>query len=211
MHLGTSPGGALLEYVNPALKLMVTSLTDFVLAGEILFLAGMTVVRAKARYSAAWYWSVLLLLFGIAAMAGGIDHGFFEPAHLPRYAIQRFTWLLLAGMTFNLLMTASRQFLPSRVQPLLLCIALIQFFIAAIAILMVDSFVVIVANYIPVLLFFLILNQLHRRDGKRSRELTTGWGNLPLPGRLEANGLDARCRAWFIRSGVSGNHVATYA
>jgi len=54
-------------------------------------------------------------------------------------------------------------------QRLLLCAALIQFSGAGIAILLVDSIVVIVANYTPVLLFFLILNQRDRRDGKGSR------------------------------------------
>jgi hypothetical protein len=94
--------------------LALTSVTNFLLAGEVLFLAGMAVRGPKARFSAAWYWSGVLLLLGAGALVGGIDHGFFEPAQVSRYAIQRFTWMLLAGMTFSLLMTAAQQFFPAR-------------------------------------------------------------------------------------------------
>jgi hypothetical protein len=80
----------------------------------------------------------------------------------------------LAGVTFALFMTASRQFLPPHWQRALLCIGLIQFSAAAIAILSVDSFVVMVVNYAPVLLVFLILNHRHRHDGKGSRDLAVG-------------------------------------
>ena len=67
----------------------ITSITDFLLAAEVFFLAGRMSGRPKDRFSAAWYFSGVLLLLGVAALLGGIDHGFFEPTNMPRYLIQR--------------------------------------------------------------------------------------------------------------------------
>ena len=72
--------------------LAITAITDFLLAGEAFFLAGRLSSKSKDRFSAAWYFSGVLLLLGVAALLGGIDHGFFQPANLPRYVIQRSDW-----------------------------------------------------------------------------------------------------------------------
>jgi hypothetical protein len=170
--------------------LALTSVTNFLLAGEVLFLAGMTMRGPKARFSAAWYWSGMLLLLGTASLVGGIDHGFFEPAQMPRYAIQRFTWLLLAGMTFSLLMTAARQFFPERQQRILLCIAVIQLTAAAIAILLVDDFRVVIVDYAPVLVLFLVMD-LRRLAGDGSWELASGLLILAAASAVQASGFDA--------------------
>src|SRR5690242_18162803 len=94
----------------------VTGLTDCLLAGGVLFLAGMFAARPKEAFSAAWYWSWFLLLVGVAALLGAIDHGFIEPAGLPRFWIQRLNWLVLAAVTACVLLSTAKQFLPQRFQ-----------------------------------------------------------------------------------------------
>jgi hypothetical protein len=75
--------------------LAITSITNFVLAGEVLFLAGRMTAIPKDRFSAAWYWSEILLLLGLGALIGGIDHGLFEASH-QRYFIERANCVVLA-------------------------------------------------------------------------------------------------------------------
>jgi len=171
--------------------LALTSVTNFLLAGEVLFLAGMAVRGPKTRFSAAWYWAWFLFLLGAAALIGGIDHGFFEPTHVPRYAIQRFTWLLLAAMTFALLMTVVRQFFPERWQRILRYIALIHLAAFTIAILMVDNFLVVVVNYAPVLLLFLVMNLRGIGCGAGSWDLAAGLLILAAASVVQALGVDS--------------------
>src|SRR5664279_4075804 len=118
----------------------ITSITDFLLAAEVFFLAGRMSGRPKDRFSAAWYFSGVLLLLGVAALLGGIDHGFFEPANMPRYLIQRSDWIVLGGVTFCLLMTTAKQFFPPNAQRLVLIVAVVQFALDIAAVLLVDSF-----------------------------------------------------------------------
>jgi hypothetical protein len=107
--------------------LAITSITNFLLAGEVLFLAALAARAPKTRLSAAWFWAGMFLLMGLASLAGGVDHGIVEPAGLPRFFIQHLTWILMAGMTFCLLMTAVRQFFPERLQGAFLWVGLAQF------------------------------------------------------------------------------------
>src|SRR5450759_95609 len=103
----------------------ITSITDLLLAAEGFFLAGRMTRTPKERFSAAWYSCCVLLLPGVTALLGGIDHGFFEPANMPRYLIQRSDWIVLGGVTFCLLMTTARQFFPPNVQRVVWIAALV--------------------------------------------------------------------------------------
>lgn len=143
--------------------LAVTALTDFLLAAQVLFLAGRMSARPQTKGSAAWHFSGFFLLLGSAAFVGGIDHGFFQPAGLPRYAIQRADWILLAGVTFFLLMATARQFFPAPFQRLALVVALVQFAAASAASLLAGSFLIVIVNYAPVLLLLLALSVAGRK------------------------------------------------
>lgn len=164
----------------------VTSITNFLLAGEVLFLAGLTVAIPKRRFSAAWYWSGVLLLLGLGALIGGIDHGFFEAAGLPRYAIQRATWIVLGAMTFCLLMSAAAQFFAPGAERLLLIVALVQFAANTVVVLASDSFLAVVLNYAPVLLFVLAM---HIR-GPGSRAMIAGILVMAAAAAIQAAGID---------------------
>src|SRR6187431_2074309 len=85
----------------------VTAITDFVLAGEALFLAGLLVARPKQRWSAVWYWQGVLLMLALGAFIGGVDHGFFQIAgetHV-RKMVQHTTWVVLGVLTAATVMT----------------------------------------------------------------------------------------------------------
>jgi len=171
--------------------LAITSVTNFLLAGEVLFLAGRLVQAAQKRYSASWYWAGMLLLLGLASLAGGIDHGFFEPAHQPRYWIQRLTWVLLAGMTFCLLQSTAKQFFTPRWQRIVLRLGVAQSAAVTAVMLLVDNFLVVIVNYAPVMLVLLVVNTLGLRDGTGSRNITTGLLVMAAASAVQQFGPDA--------------------
>ncbi len=150
-------------YNDRVTALAVTALTDFLLAAQVLFLAGRMSARPHMRFSAQWYFSGFLFLLGSAAFLGGIDHGFIQPAGLPRYAIQRADWILLAGVTFFLLVATARQFFPARFQRLALAVAFAQFTGASVAAWTAGSFLAVIVNYAPVLVLLLVLSVAGRK------------------------------------------------
>ena len=138
--------------------LAVTAATNFALSGEALILAILTAKTTRTRYSAAWYFAGVLAFLGAAAFLGGIDHGFLEPGNLPRYWVQRSTWILLGATTFCLLMTTAKQFFPAPWQNKVAVLALIQFAVNIVVVLRIDSFLDVILNYAPVMILFLVLN-----------------------------------------------------
>jgi hypothetical protein len=168
----------------------ITSITDLLLAAEAFFLAGRMSGTSKVRYAAAWYFSGVLLLLGVAALLGGIDHGFFEPANMPRYLIQRSDWIVLGGVTFCLLMTTAKQFFPPAVQRVVLFAGLVQFAADTAAALLVDSFLVVILNYAPVILLLLVMSLTGLRSGRGSPQIVTGILILFAASGIQAAGVD---------------------
>jgi hypothetical protein len=170
--------------------LAITSITNFLLAAEVFFLAGRMSRMPKARFSAAWYFSGVLLLLGVAALLGGIDHGFFEPANIPRYLIQRSDWIVMGGVTLCLLMTVAKQFLPPAVQRVVLFAAVVQFAAYSAAVLFVDSFLVVILNYAPVMLLLLVMSFSGLRSGRGSMQMVAGILILFAASGIQAAGVD---------------------
>ena len=174
----------------------ITSITDLLLASEVFFLAGRMSRTPKDRFSAAWYFSGVLLLLGVAALLGGIDHGFFEPANLPRYLIQRSDWIVLGGVTFCLLMTTAQQFFPAAFQRVVLFAAVVQFAADTAAVLLVDSFLTVILNYVPVMLLLLVMSVmgLGSRNGSPHRsgspQMVAGILILFAASGIQAAGVD---------------------
>ena len=166
--------------------LAVTSITNILLASLVFFLAGRMSRIPKARFSAAWYFTGVLLLLGTAALIGAIDHGFFEPANMPRYWIQRADWIVLGGVTFCLLMTTAKQFFDARFHRILLVVAAVQFAADSAAVLLVDSFLDVILNYAPVMLLLLTMS-----IKARSIHLTAGLLILSFASAIQAAGWDA--------------------
>jgi ABC-type uncharacterized transport system permease subunit len=168
----------------------ITSITNFLLAAEVLFLAGRMSGTPKVRFSAAWYFSGVLLLLGVAALLGGIDHGFFEPANAPRYLIQRSDWIVLGGVTFCLLMTTAKQFFPPAVQRVVLFAAVVQFAANTAVVLLVDSFLDVILNYGPVMLLLLVMSCIGLRSGRGSPWMASGILILFAASGFQAAGVD---------------------
>ena len=168
----------------------ITSITDLLLAAEAFFLAGRMSGTPKVRYAAAWYFSGVLLLLGVAALLGGIDHGIFEPANIPRYLIQRSDWIVLGGVTFCLLMTTAKQFFPPAVQRVVLFAALVQFAADTAAALLVDSFLVVILNYAPVMLLLLVMSLTGLRSRRGSPQMVAGILILFAASGIQAAGVD---------------------
>ena len=166
--------------------LAVTSITNILLASLVFFLSGRMSRIPKVRFSAAWYFTGVLLLLGLAALIGAVDHGFFEPANMPRYFIQRADWIVLGGVSFCLLMTAAKQFFDPRFHKILLIVAVVQFVVDSAAVLLVDSFLDVILNYAPVMLLLLAMS-----IKTRSIHLTAGLLILSVASTIQAMGWDA--------------------
>lgn len=147
--------------------LQVSALTDFLLACLAFFCAGALVARPAQPRSAAWYWRGAMFFLALAALLGGTDHGFVEPSGLARGPIQRGTWVVLGLMTTAVLLTLGAQFLGPARQRLLGGLAVAQLGAYLVAVVVVDSFLVVVVNYLPVILALLAFNlhALWRRKG----------------------------------------------
>jgi hypothetical protein len=178
------------EKGQPVNAIAVTSITNFILACEVFFLAGLSAQKPKARFSAAWFWSGMLILLGLATLIGGIDHGFFQNSGLPRYFIQRLTWIVLGAMTFFLLMTVAGQFFARRFRKMMLIFGIIQFVAGAIAVLLIENFLVVILNYTPVMLFLLIMNLVHMKENPGSRNLIAGILILFAASAVQRAGID---------------------
>jgi hypothetical protein len=166
--------------------LAVTSITNILLASLVFFLSGRMSRIPKVRFSAAWYFTGVLLLLGVAALIGALDHGFFEPANMPRYFIQRADWIVLGGVSFCLLMTTAKQFFDPRFHKILLIVALVQFVADSAAVLLVDSFLDVILNYAPVMLLMLAMS-----IKARSIHLAAGLLILSAASAIQAMGWDA--------------------
>lgn len=168
----------------------ITAITDFLLAAEAFFLAGRMSARPKDRFSAAWYFGGALLLLGLGALLGGIDHGFVQPANLSRYLIQRSDWIVLGGVTFCLLMTTAKQYFPARGQRVAWIAAAVQLAVYTVAVLLADSFAVVVLNYSPVMLLLLVMNIIGLGSGRGSRQMIAGILILFLASGIQAAGVN---------------------
>ncbi len=154
--------------------LAITSITNFILASQVLFLAGMLVRMPKTRFSAAWFWAGALTLMGVAALIGGIDHGFVEASGLPRYFIQRPNWIVLGTMTFFVLMTTARQFFSPPVQRLFLLLGIAQLAVYTVVVLWIGNFLIVILNYAPVMLLLLVMNFIGLKNGSGSWNMIAG-------------------------------------
>lgn len=141
----------------------VTAATNFALSLECAFFAGLTFGHRPETGSARWYWSLVLSLLAVAALLGGLDHGFLETPGVygEITGLTRPTWLLLGLVTFFMLLTGGRQFLRRRPRQLLNLLAAIQLLVFISLLWRTDSFTLVIVNYVPVALLFVAANAFH--------------------------------------------------
>jgi hypothetical protein len=184
--------------------LAVSAMTDFLLAAEAFFLSGRLFGETGTRGSAAWFWAAALFFLGLAALLGGIDHGFLEPAArvatpaiqagratiTARLAAQRLTWLAIGLLTFCTVLTLGRQFFPARSLPIFMAAGLLQFLLFGTLVVLRGRFILVGLNYAPVLLLFLALNILGLGRGNGSWPMTVGLLVSLLASGVQASGFD---------------------
>ena len=170
--------------------LAITSITNFILASELFFLAGLMVKTPKARFSAAWFWGGAMFALASSALIAGIDHGFVEPADLSRYFIQRPNWIVVGVATFCMLLATARQFFPSRWQRPALILGSIELIVYAIAVLLVGDFRVVIVNYVPVMLLLLLMSVRGLKHGTGSWQMIVGVVVLLAASAVQALGVD---------------------
>jgi hypothetical protein len=171
--------------------LAITSITNFILASELFFLAGLMVKTPKASSSAAWFWGGAMFALASSALIGGIDHGFVEPAGLSRYFVQRPNWIVVGAATFCMLLATARQFFPPRWQRPALILGTVQFIVYAIAVLRVEDFRIVIVNYVPVMLLLLLLSVRGLTHGTGSWQMVVGILVLLTASAVQALGVNA--------------------
>jgi hypothetical protein len=172
--------------------LAVTAMTNFILACVVFLVAGMLLALPKERGSAAWFWSLALLLLGASALLGGIDHGFFEVhGQLPiRRLIERSNWVLLGLLAATVLATAARQFFTPAVQRVLFGLAVAQFVVYVLLVVTVANFLVVILNYAPALLLLLAASAAGLRRGAGSPAMVAGLVVLVIASIVQALQVD---------------------
>lgn len=154
--------------------LAVTSITNFVLAAEIFFLAGMMVRTPKARVSPAWFWGGAMVGLATSALLGGIDHGFVEAAGQDRFAIQRSNWLVMGLAVLCLVLATARQFFGPRWQRRLDLLAVLQLVVYVVAVFAIGEFLVVVVSSGAAMLLLLAASVAGLPSGRGSWPMVVG-------------------------------------
>lgn len=176
----------------PLTPLAVTAITNFILASAAFFVSGLLFARPKAPRSAAWFWQAGMLTLSLSALVGGIDHGFFEVfGQIPvRKVIEHSDWLIIGLLTFFMFLTTAQQFLPGSRRPIAYGLAAVQLAVYGVLSLSIDNFLVVLINYAPVMLWLLVLNLRHLKDGAGSWALSLGIVLSFAASGLQAAGVD---------------------
>ncbi len=171
-------------------RLAVTAITNFVLAAEIFFFAGMMVRTRKRRLSPAWLWAGAMLALGTSAFLGGVDHGFVEAADLDRFAIQRSNWLVMGVAVLFLVLATARQFFGARLRHRLELLAVVQLVVYAVGVFVVGDFIIVVVSSGAAMLLLLGASVAGLRTGRGSWEMIVGVLLLLVASAAQGLGVD---------------------
>jgi hypothetical protein len=147
--------------------LQLVSITDFILGSLCLFLAG--ILFGKSNYFSISKPSSKLVLFiffvGMAAFMGGLDHGFFQPIN-QRFIPTTLTYLFIALATYYLFEYTIQIFFNERIGKILSIIANLQLAFFVVSSFFLHNFLLVIANYSPILILFFTLNIIHLKSKK---------------------------------------------
>jgi hypothetical protein len=170
----------------------VTSITNFVAAGEAFLAAGFLLGRVPLSASAACFWALALLFLALGLLIGGIDHGFFEQKgdSRSRMIMQKATWICVGLTTFFTLLTALYRFAPAGWRASIIILGLVQFLIFCFFAIRIHKYLVVIINYAPVLLILLVLNIIGLSSGAGSGWFIGGILISILASAFQALGVD---------------------
>lgn len=133
-----------------------TTITDYILAGETLFL-GMLILPQNLL------WSLSFVALSIAAAAGGTYHGFIGSMSSTTAHIIWKTTLYGVGVATLLMLTATLlAYAPSPWKQLFVGLAVLQFVFYVFLISRSNDFRFVVYNYVPAMIAILILAGFHK-------------------------------------------------
>lgn len=150
--------------------LQLVSITDFVLALLCIFLSGILYGKSKSFSMSNYSAKLILFIFfvGMAAFMGGLDHGFFQPID-QRFIPTTLTYLFIAFATFFLFTSTIQTFFSIKIGKILSIIAYLQLTFFIVISFYMHNFIIVVANYSPILLLFFILNTIHIKANKANK------------------------------------------
>ncbi|MDG1954656.1 MAG: hypothetical protein P8I51_07165 [Polaribacter sp.] len=170
-------------------SLQFVSITDFILSLICIFLAGILFGKAKTLKKEAKLLCYFFFFAGLAAFAGGIDHGFFEPIN-QRFIPTTITYLSVALATFFIFNYTIATFFKGGVVSVLRIIAIVQLLGFSIASFYYHNFILVVANYSPILLLFLAMNSINIKKGKSELNFTLFCVILIIATLVQVLGID---------------------
>jgi hypothetical protein len=170
----------------------VTSITNFVAAGEAFLAAGYLLGRIDLSATAACCWGLAMLFLALGLLIGGIDHGFFEQKmdSRGRMIMQKATWICIGIMTFFTLLTALYRFASVGWHIPVAIIGFVQFLIFCFFAVRIHKYLVVIINYAPILLLLLVLNLIGLPSGSGSWWFITGILISIAASGLQALGVD---------------------
>jgi len=151
--------------------LELVSISDFVLSALCLFLSGILFGNMKSHLSRSGMLCYFILFSGLSAFMGGIDHGFFQPIN-QSYIPRTLTYLFLAAATFSIFRYTILTYFNGAVSRVLLFLAYIQLIGVIITSFFYHNFLLVVANYFPILFLFFVMNLLHIKRSKSELNFT---------------------------------------
>jgi hypothetical protein len=172
--------------------LSVTAITNFLWAGETFFAAGFLLGRAGSLRSAAGFWALAMLCMGVGALAGGIDHGFLEPRGNPlaRRILDKVKNGAGVTVAFFTLLAVGRQFFEVGARPVFLAVGLAALAGSLLAVLLLDSFLVVILGYAPAMILFLVMSVLGLGPGTGSWWMIAGLLVSAVASAVQAAGVD---------------------
>ena len=147
--------------------LELVSITDFILAIECLFLAGILFGKTKGESHSLKLLSLFLFFAGMAAFMGGIDHGFFQTINM-RYYPRTLTYICIAFSAFFLFRYTAIKFFQKKHIPFINIIIYGQLIGFLICSFLIHNFLLVIANYAPILVLFFVMHLINRKKEKRN-------------------------------------------
>jgi hypothetical protein len=177
---------------NPLTPLSVTAITNFLWAAEAFLAAGFLLARSGSISSAAGSWAIAMLFMGIGALVGGIDHGFLEPrGNTPVHRVFEKAKNIAAGiLAFFVLLTVGKQFFGAGAQPVFLVVGMVQLGAFIAATLLLDSYLVVILDYAPAMILFLVISILGLEAGTGSWQMIAGLLVSAAASLIQALGVD---------------------
>jgi len=177
---------------NTLTPLSVTAITNFLWAAEAFLAAGFLLGRVRSLSTAAGFWALALLSMGIGALVGGIDHGFFEARGntLARRILDKGKNAAGVVIAFFALLSVGRQFFGAGAEPVFLAVGLALLAASLLAVLLLDSFLVVILGYAPALILFLVMSLIGLRAGTGSWQIIAGLLVSAAASLIQALGVD---------------------